>query len=63
MFEDTRFETPEPERVLIKSDLEKALASIRDGLDVLEAKDSNVNRSATVARKVMSELNCYKLMI
>ena len=56
-------ETPEPERVLTKSDLEKALASIRDGLDVLEAKDPNINRSATVARKVMSELNCYKLML
>ncbi|XP_047473466.1 tigger transposable element-derived protein 1-like [Penaeus chinensis] len=56
-------ETPEPEKVLTKSDLEKALASIRDGLDVLEAKDPNINRSATVARKVMSELNCYKLML
>ncbi|XP_068251128.1 tigger transposable element-derived protein 1-like [Palaemon carinicauda] len=56
-------ETPEPERQLTKSDLEKALSCIREGLDILKAKDPNINRSATVARKVTSELNCYKVML
>ena len=56
-------ENPEPERILTKSDLEKSLSFIREGLDILEANDPNINRSATVARKVMSELNCYKVML
>lgn len=51
-------ETPEPERVLTRKDLEDALSSIREALDVLEAKNPNIDRSATVTRKVMSELNC-----
>ncbi|XP_064103302.1 tigger transposable element-derived protein 1-like [Macrobrachium nipponense] len=55
--------TPEPERMLTKSDLEEALSSIRGALDILEAKDPNINRSATIARKVMSELNCYTVML
>ncbi|XP_076041997.1 uncharacterized protein LOC143025902 [Oratosquilla oratoria] len=55
-------ETPEPERALTESDLEKALLFIREGLDILEAKDPNINKSATVAKKVMSELNCYKVI-
>ncbi|MPC96326.1 hypothetical protein E2C01_091579 [Portunus trituberculatus] len=59
----TAAETPEPERILTKSDLEKSLLFIREGLDILEAKDPNINRSATVVRKVMSELNCYKVLL
>ncbi|XP_050699783.1 tigger transposable element-derived protein 1-like [Eriocheir sinensis] len=56
-------ETPEPERVLTKKDLQEALSSIREALDILEAKDPNINRSATVSRKVMAELNCYQIML
>ncbi|XP_076066033.1 uncharacterized protein LOC143039680 [Oratosquilla oratoria] len=45
-------EIPEPERFLTKSDLEKAPSFIREGLDILEAKDPNINRSATLPEKL-----------
>lgn len=53
---------PVLKRILTKQDLQEALASKREGLDLLEPKDPNVNISATEARKVMAELNCYKIV-
>ena len=44
-------------------DLKEALSLIRVGLDILEAKDPNINNSVTVTRKVMAEVNCYQIML
>ncbi|KAK4326641.1 hypothetical protein Pmani_002851 [Petrolisthes manimaculis] len=44
-------ETPESRKELTLKDLREAMSSIRAGLDILEAKDPNVNRSATCPKR------------